>query len=264
MRHILFVFTWLCLTGHAAAQFEGYSGYAQATNKSEVASSDTGVISKILVREGQFVKAGQPMVQLDDETFRLQVESAKHDANNRAEIAALEKRLEIQQQSLAKLRELLDSGNARRTEYDRETLELEALKSSYQQKLHDMKGRELQYQKARALLEKRTIVAPFDGQVARIHRRVGEFVSPNTPEVVTLVDSTELLAEFQVPVDELSRYSIGSEVPLRVGSVRIQATIESHGVLVDRASQTVTVKVKINNSELRYRTGTDCVLISPY
>lgn len=265
MRYILILLSSLFLSVESVyAQFEGYSGYAYAIEKSDVASSETGVIREILVVEGDYVKAGQPLVRLDDEAFRLQVESARHDATNRTEIDAVAKRIAIQEQALVKLKALLASGNARPSEVEREAMELEALKSSHLQKIHDLKSREIQFAKAKAQLEKRTITAPFDGQVAKIHRRVGEFVSPNTPEVATIVDASRLVAEFQIPVPEVPQYEKGLSLPLRIGSKKIYATVDSIGILVDRASQTVTVKVVIENQDRRLRTGTDCNLITPF
>lgn len=255
---------WFVFAESAHGQFEGYSGYAYATERSELASSETGVIAKVLVKEGEFVEAGQPLVQLDEHTFRLQVESARLEASNRSEIEAVEKRIAIQQESLNRLERLLDSGNARPSEWDRETMELEALKASLQQKHLEWEARKIQLQRAQKLLEKRTIRAPFDGQVAKIHRQVGEFVSPNSPEVVTLVDSRTLIAEFQLPVVELNHYQKNSSVPIRVGSQKLNATVRSVGVQVDPASQTVKVKVAIDNRELTFRTGIDCVLITAY
>ncbi len=246
------------------AQYEGHSGYAIAVKRSEVASSETGVVSKILVVEGEEVSQGQALVLLDDEILRGQLESAKHEATNRSELDAILARKKILERSLETLRAVHQSGHARANELAREELELEALKATYSQKTHEYAGKQIQVQRILAQLEKRVIRAPFHGQIAKLHHRVGEFVSPNKAEITTLVDLSHLIAEVQVPLIEVENYKIDQEVKMRMGERLVKGNVHFIGVLVDRASQTVTVKVRIDNTKLKAKTGTDCVLITPF
>lgn len=255
---------WLFGTASLRAQYEGISGYALAKEKSEVASSETGVIAKIFVSEGDFVQQGQPLVQLDDEALRWQLELAQHEANNPSELEATRKRIQVLTMTVSKLTELVKDGNARPSELQREQLELETSHAIYQQKLHEFQLKQIQVQRVKSQLEKRTVVAPFDGQVARLYRRLGEFVSPNTPEIATLVDTSQLVVEFQVPISSLKSYQAHQSVNLRMGDRAIKGNVDFVGVLADQGSQTVPMKVSIDNSNLKAIAGTDCVLITPF
>ena len=59
-------------------------GRTSAFLVAEVRPQVNGIVEKRLFTEGGLVKAGQPLYQLDDATYRADVNSAKADAGARA------------------------------------------------------------------------------------------------------------------------------------------------------------------------------------
>jgi multidrug efflux pump subunit AcrA (membrane-fusion protein) len=109
-------------------------------------------------------------------------------------------------------------------------------------------------------MERRTIVAPFDGVIAKLHRKEGEFLSPVRPEVVTLVDIDQLYATFSIPSAAAGTLEVGKTYHVEIGGqVGVNATLESVGVQTDAESGTVRVKLLIENRDHKLRAGEPCV-----
>jgi membrane fusion protein (multidrug efflux system) len=240
-----------------------YPGYADAVRRGEIASAESGVIVEVMVRDGEWVEAGQPLVRLDADVYASNLAAAQHEAQNTADLRVAQARVRLLEQTVAKLRELVASGNARPIEMEREEAELEIARATVELRRHEYLTRQHQVERQRVALEKRTIVAPFSGHIAKIHRQVGEYVSLQSPVVVTLVDGSELQAEFAIPLAGSQRFAPGQTVQLRAAERTCEATIQRVGLLVDRSSQTVTLQVRFGNPTLDIKPGTDCVVRVP-
>jgi multidrug efflux pump subunit AcrA (membrane-fusion protein) len=139
-------------------------------------------------------------------------------------------------------------------------MELELAQSRLQSAKDEHIAREIEWRRAVAQMERRTIVAPFDGVVAKLHRKEGEFLSPVRPEVVTLVDIDQLYATFSIPSASASALEVGKTYPVEIGGqVGVKATLESIGVQTDAESGTVRVKLLIGNGDHKLRAGEPCV-----
>ncbi len=107
----------------------------------------------------------------------------------------------------------------------------------------------------------RTIRAPFDGVIAKLYKHEGEYVSPIRPEVVQLVQINSLLAVFAVPTSDLHSLKSGAEVAVNFDNgSSIVGTVHCISVLTDAQSDTVQIKVLINNDLGNYRSGQRCFL----
>lgn len=244
----------------AVAQFGGFDGFADGIQRSDVASTETGTVAELFVTEGQFVQRGQKIARLDDHTHRWQLKVAKHLASDQSEIQIAANRLVQQRQTVESVKQLVVDGNARPSELRREQIELKAALANHRLKVHQHKERVLQYQRSVAQLDKRTVTAPISGIVTKIHRQVGEFVSPNRPELVTVVDASQLKVEFAIPVNEMKNYQPGQKIKLRVGRDSVEGKVRMVGVEIDKASQKVKLRIIVANKKAKFRPGQECFL----
>jgi membrane fusion protein (multidrug efflux system) len=135
----------------------------QILGRTSVTSALGGTISSVVVRDGQFVKKGTPIVRLDDHR----------------EAASLARQKEQFEQALtAVLRDPGDEGAKMRV------AELKA-----------------QLVSARAELEDRMIVAPHDGIVRGLRVRAGQSLQPGDSIATIVEDETELSLVAMVPGD---------------------------------------------------------------
>ncbi len=195
-----------------------YTGTAALTPRAEaeVAAKTSGIAQQVLVKEGQSVRAGQPLLRIDRDRARLQVAQAesqvgKLEANYRRAVQLAEQKM-VSANDVDQLR--FDLQNAR------STLNMARLEMSYG-----------------------TVTAPIAGQVAMVMVKPGNFVQINAT-VVKLVDSGTLEATLNVPERDLSLLRNGQPVTLQVDAVpgeRFEGRIDRISPMVDARSGTFAV-----------------------
>ncbi len=240
----------------APAQIEGFT---EPFRSSELASDEAGTIAKIYVVEGQTVKAGSPIASLDDRTQRIKVELAQHQAKSNSSLDAMRETLEKRDQMLSRLRLMHDKGYASESEIIRADLERTIAYSRFLAAEEDSVTREIELRRSQLELSRRTIVAPFDGIVAKIHRQDGEFLSPVKPEVALLIQTDLLLAAFPIPSSQVDSFKLGQEIRVIFDDgPSLLGTLHSIAPTTDAQSDTVQIKIKINNAPGLLRSGQRC------
>lgn len=189
-----------------------------------VQAETAGVVTELLVDQGDRVASGERLLVLSDQESRLALEEAQRTVN----------RLTEERRSTAALvsegllgRQLLDELDAR---LDQARSQVDRLRSR------------------RASL---VVRAPFDGVITE--RRVGpaETVAPNQV-LFRLVDDASLEAIVQVPERELQRIRPGMDAEVAVDALggRVQpATVRSIDPFVDPRSGTLRVRVRLTADE---------------
>ena len=172
--------------GEAAAFFTGTASL-EAEGEATVVARVGGVVEEVLVEEGMYVEAGQPLAQLDDERLRLEL--------NRAEV------------ELAKRERVFERTQ---TIYEKQlvsTEEFERIRSEYEtQKV----ARDL----AKMQVEYATVRAPISGVVSARHIKAGNMIRENDP-AFRVTDFDPLRAVMHVPERELNKLREGQTATLR-------------------------------------------------
>lgn len=187
-----------------------------AENRVEVLSKGTGVCLSMNAEEGDRVKAGTVLAELD---------KTEMDAQMRQTLIQVEQRktaFQIAERSLAE-------GIGAPVERDNTKFAYEQAKA-----LLEINQAQLKHQ---------TITAPIGGVVTRRTVQVGQLVSPGMP-VFSLVDTDSYVLPIQVPEKELSRLSVGQEARVRVDTTEGQeytAKVRRINPSVDPLSGTVKV-----------------------
>ena len=217
----------------------------------------SGVVSEVLVREGEQVKAGQVLVRLANEDLRAKAQSARanyirENAGFREQEVVMKKaaveqaaasmeqaridfvRLESLQEKNAVSRQEYDKG---RTAWLKAKADWERAKADYEMALAGSRTETIAAAKAdaeaaEAAVGQTVLRAPFDGTVAYLDHKVGEYVAAGTP----LVRIGELSA-WRIQTDDLTELQIarvrqgaavtmtfdglpGLELPGKVTSIR--------------------------------------------
>lgn len=224
-------------------------GTAAAGTQSVIAAETSGLVERFPVAEGEFVKKGGVLAGLKDADLRLRLKGA---------VAASEKikaNLENAQRELERAAKLKNTNSIAAANYDnsffaQRALEQELLRSRAEIDL-------LEYQ-----ITQKTVLAPFDGYVAREHTQVGEWIQVGGP-VVTLLD----LQRIEITVDVPERYAVQLKAQAAV-SVRVRSVSESplagriQTVLPqgDPRARTFPVKIDLPNPGFRIKDGMEAVV----
>lgn len=176
----------------------------------QVPAQVAGVLVETPVQEGMTVSSGQMLARIDDTqplsdqqiaTLKLQVaeEKAKNDISVRyAQAAAEVARVEYEQSWRAnqKTPGTISETEIRRLYLAHQRAALGVEQAMVDQRLAALEAKVLEAEAAAASMEvqRRRILAPLDGVVVKIHRRLGEWVQPGDP-VVQVVRMDRLRVE---------------------------------------------------------------------
>jgi membrane fusion protein, multidrug efflux system len=195
------------------------SANLQAREEVEVLPKQTGVIARILVEEGDRVRAGQPLAALDSEEWELQAQQSE--ARARAARDAAARAAQLQQQGL-----ISDQ-------------EVERLQSEAQVAEADLGLARLRVRNA-------VITAPIAGVVTHRFVERGQLVN-SSATAFRVADTSRLEAAVGVPEREANRVQPGQAARVRVeGQPAVQGRVSRVRPVVDPASGTVRVVVEVD------------------
>ena len=219
-------------------------GNLRASDAIDVTSEVNGIVTEIKFTEGQAIKKGNILFRLDSSIEKAEISIQKADVNRWT--ALLERR-----QRLARSAEKLsETKNIARTRLDQLlTDETEAL---------------AQLQIAKATLQiaerrfyKKIVRAPFNGIVGLKLKSIGEYLEPG--EVITSLDSIDPIElDFEVPESAISALKIGAEINAVTrawGNEVFSGIVKSINTRVNLKSRSITVRAKINNTNLKLKPG---------
>lgn len=168
----------------------------------------SGVLTQVLYREGQIVKANEPLVQVDPRPFQLALEQAqgslaRDEANLANQRVIVERdRLLLKQDSIAQQQVDTDVATAKQLEgvlaTDRAALDTARLNLAYSH-----------------------VTAPISGRVGLRPVNVGNYVTPgSTNGIATITQLTPIDVEFTLPADAVTqiqqRLIAGAQLPTTV------------------------------------------------
>lgn len=247
----------------APLRAEVHESFTEPYRKIDLAPAETGLVAEVCVKEGAEVKSGQILASLDKDVLAVarDIAQAAIAADGRRKAADAE--LRLKQSRMRKIRELREKGHASQDEVYRAEAELESAEGQRRvvEEQHQLDLLELK--KTEAMIERRLIRSPIDGVVTKIHREQGEFVTPVTPTVVTVVQIHPLRVVFNLPRATAAQLNVGAPVNLKLTDSEVDATgkIEFVAPVIDAESETVRVKVLIDNSKGRLAAGGRCSLV---
>jgi len=251
------------LTG--TADGAGIEGFAEPYREIDVASAETGILVEIDVDDGEHVHEGQTLAQLDQEVFRAALRVAEKYKESKGQLQSAKAELRLASERFDNLSKLLSDHHASQEEVDRAATEKAIADAQLLAATETLQIRELEYERSKAQLERRSIRSPVDGVVKRVHKHLGEFVAPTDPVVLTIVQLDPLLATFAVPAQQIDQFTARQKVRIKFGnnSATITGTVKSVSPVVEAQSGTVELRVEFPNPDGRYRSGSRCVLLSP-
>ena len=167
----------------------------EGARETEVRARVAGILVKRLYQEGETVKAGQPLFQIDREPYEI----AHAEARAKADQAARE---------LARLKKLVDIQGVSRKEYDDAISANELAQAALRQ--------------AQLNLSWTTITAPVDGVSGRAAKSVGNLVTVGSDSLLTSVYQNDpMWVRFSISTNEAARLPGGRLTPETVTGVEL-------------------------------------------
>jgi HlyD family secretion protein len=200
------------------------SGQVRPQNKVDVAADVSGKITKLSVKEGQMVTAGQFLLQIDPTNAEAQVQRSEAQvASTRAQLAqsqasydqakrSYERSLAIKKQNAQLVSD--EQLEQLRTAMDVNAALVESAKHSVDQSSASLND-------AKSSLGKTTLYAPMSGRVTRVVVEQGETAVPGTfnKDAATLLTISNMsVLETRVKVDEtdVARIKLGDSAQVQI------------------------------------------------
>ena len=237
---------------------ESLPGAVRARNQVSIRPEIEGRVVEVLVRSGEAVERGQPLVRLDPDEPRERLRQAEADVRlaeaaavaPRARVAELETRVgrnrSLAQQQLV-------------SEQDLETLEaqLEALRASLDEALARVEQAQAMAEERRSELAKTTVRAPVSGRLGERRVEVGMLVDPSSV-LFPVGDLDELIVEIDVPESMLSSLEEGMPAlvaPRPATSEPIRARLSRLSPFLAADSFTTVGEIDVENRDGRLNPG---------
>ncbi len=174
---------------------DNYNGWLEAAENVDLRSRVRGHIAKIGFTDGQIVKKGDLLFQLDPRPFEAEVGRA------RDELRVVEAQKVAADRDYERMKQLVGEGAVSKTEADKSEARALSLAAQVEAARQEITRKELDVEYAR-------ITAPIGGRVSRAQLTVGNLVSAggNDPVLTTIVSIDPIFLYFNIDERSLQRY----------------------------------------------------------
>jgi len=212
--------------------------------RSELASKLPGRVAKMYVSEGDHVSKGSPVLELETDYTRLNLQRAEADAA-RAKAMADDARRDLDRK-----KELIAKDSIPRATYDRSQANYESAQAALQ-------SAQAQSGTYRQQLSDSTLRSPIDGVIAEKRTDVGQRLQDNTVALV-IAQISPLKLRFRVPERYLATIRKGQPVRATVDPYPGQV-FEGHvsvvGGVIDPATRSFAVETEFANRDGKLKPG---------
>jgi HlyD family secretion protein len=215
------------------------SGKIQPKRQVNVSATTMGRVTRLAVQEGQRVKAGQFLLEIDPRSLAGQLErgeasvAAARSSLQQAATAIDQARanLELAQQSLKRQQELAKDGLTTREALERAQNDVTVREADLKTRQQEAQTREQQIRQEQAglsttryNLSQVTIASPMDGIVTRRNIEEGENVVVGTMNnagtvLLTVADMSAIQAEIEVDETDIPNVTIGQQAVVTIDAI---------------------------------------------
>tara|TARA_R110000737_G_scaffold72697_5_gene101244 strand:+ start:368 stop:1537 length:1170 start_codon:yes stop_codon:yes gene_type:complete len=204
----------------------------EAKEEAFVVARASGIIEHIYVEEGDYVKKGQVLAQLEPERYRLNLARAK------ADLIGIQK-------ELAKINKVYNQKLVSDDTYDK-------ISAQYASSQATLSLAELDLKEA-------TILAPISGYIAARNAKVGNLTeSFQRAQMFHIVEQNELHGVVYLPEKELTRVHKGQAAILTLSALnedQVNGFVERISPVIDAATGTFKVTLRVPNDAHRLKAG---------
>jgi RND family efflux transporter MFP subunit len=193
-------------------------GKSEPSKRVKLGAQVPGIVKEVLVKPGQEVKQGQPLLQQDDRLAVNQFQSLEKEANSTVRVDAAKWDLKQKEVERDRVKNLFNDPNGRgATDLELERAELDVKFKGAQQELSELElaKAKIEAEGAKLKVEFMKILAPFDGVVDTIDTEAGDMLDPQRPGMMTIVSNDPLKIVVQLTAPQAAKLKVGDMVDVR-------------------------------------------------
>jgi RND family efflux transporter MFP subunit len=173
-------------------------GVAEALYDADVSAETSGRVVRIVHDIGERVKEGETVIELEDRVYELRFQSA------RARMEVAESANDKAQRDLVRMEDLFASHDISVSELEQARLTSKSAGGEYELAVAELGL-------AEEALDDTRIAAPFDGEITRVHVKIGEIAQVGQM-AFTLVQSDTIEVEVALSTEDLQGVEVGQTV----------------------------------------------------
>ncbi len=215
------------------------SGTARAARTSPLSAKAGGILRSIKVREGQRVKAGEVLCQLDPTDILLRQQAAE------LSLAQANEALQNAKNDLGRAEQLHQARAVTNTALEKSQLQVRIAALQVQ-------AAEVGLRMARQALADTSIRAPFSGIITKVLAEEGQMITTMPPVTIfVLVDTDSLEVRVPIPERRLSRVRRGQPVRVLFPSFRAErdGRIDRITEVIDPSTRAAEAIIRIDNRD---------------
>jgi len=206
-----------------------FLGEVRSAQSTSLAAGGAGEVLRVLVAEGDRVKKGQTLVQLDDGILRARLDEFQ------AGVSRSDVELGQVQRDTERLQSLSGKGYFPSAEVEQIQSRKEALRASRQ-------GQDAAVRRLREEISQMRITAPFEGTVARRHVSPGQWIQPGQPAIEMASDGQREV-HVRVPGTLLDLITKDAKVQIVSGPKSVAGEVAGVVGALDPRTRTALVRV---------------------
>ena len=238
-----------CVPNSALAQLP-VTGILRPVNEVIIKSELAGVVQQISVKEGDLVREGQLLIELDNAHQKLNLQLYQT-ITLKAKAAVEEAKVVLANAETEHERIQMAANALPRKELEDIRDQVLRLKSSLAAQMAELARAEQEVKLREQELKDTQILAPFDATVTEIFIHKGESLRPLDTPILQLVGLDDLFAEMRLPSNFISKIKLRQTIKVqvegewlgRIGTLDGQITYINP--TVDAASRTFKVKIGV-------------------
>jgi RND family efflux transporter MFP subunit len=210
-----------------------------------------GQIAKVLVKEGDHVKAQQLLVQQDDAAEQAQLLQIKAESEDTTQIEAAEASLAQKKVDLKKLEWVAGRGSATELEVEHARLDVKIAELSLRVAQFEHNQSKRKYEEAKIRVDNMSLKSPITGTIDKVEIEVGESVN-GLADVIRVVKTDTLWIDVPVPLDKGRTLQLG-----QIAEIKFPDGKPSEGKVIyistvaDAASSTLRARIEVANKSKR-------------
>lgn len=229
----------------------------------EIGSGVEGIVERIDAERGRFVRKGEEIAWLDASVERETLRLAEAQAASDVAIHIAEARTELMEKEANRARELEQRKVATQSQLDIALAELKTAQLQVEQAREQKILAGVERDRARQVLERRTIRAPIDGIILRRLIGPGEFIHSQA-QVAQIASIDPLYVDVFLPTEIFNKVHIG-QVATVLPDAPIGGSYDAEIMAIDQvfdaASDTFGIRLELPNPGKHLPGGVDCRLL---
>ena len=219
-------------------------GAVEPMQKVSIRAQVTGILTKIAFQEGDEVREGQLLFEIDPRSFEADLKRAE------ATLARDQAQMENTERQAKRYEELVQKDFVTKAQYDDARTGADVLRAT-------VNADKQAVENARLQLERATLRSPINGRTGNLLAHEGDAIKANDAPLVVINQIKPILVRFAVPSDrlpEIQKYSAATNLQVVAGRAAGSA-MGRKGVLcfvnneVDSDTGTVLLKARFENAD---------------